>query len=168
MDRRLYLVPGLCFLAIAIVEVAVVRWNAVLYTTAGIPTSIPLTTAALPAECAPVVDALASGRNVRIEGYQVWPAGTDTVIRERSVAGWWELGTANCADRLAFVDNLQVDSRSYRVEGRYRETPLHRSPLYGLLRVAGLMAGISTFFAGLIEIVEPDLDEDRDADRARR
>jgi hypothetical protein len=155
MDRRLLVVPGALLVLLFVADVSVVGWQASLRAgTPASPGSHSIVNATdLPARCADAAVALADGNNVTIRGYRIAPESVDLLVERASTSGEWALGDANCADRLAGVDNLRVDGESYRVLGEYSRERLDRTPLAGLARLGGGLVGVALLAVGLVAAV---------------
>jgi hypothetical protein len=158
MDRRLLVLPGALLLLVLIAEPSVVSWEATLRTGPGLDRHPTVNATDLPARCADTAVALADGRNVSIRGYRIAPGFLDLLVERTSVAGEWALGDANCAARLAGVDDLRVDGESYRVLGEYSRERLDRSPAFGLARLGSGLVGVGLLAVGLLTAVhrEPE------------
>ena len=155
MDRRLLVVPGALLVLLFVADVSVVGWQASLRAgTPASPGSHSIVNATdLPARCADAAVALADGNNVTIRGYRIAPESVDLLVERASTSGEWALGDANCADRLAGVDNLRVDGESYRILGEYSRERLDRTPLAGLARLGGGLVGVALLAVGLVAAV---------------
>ena len=155
MDRRLLAVPGALLLGFLIADVSVVGWQASLR--AGMPASpgsyAVVNASDLPARCADAAVTLADGNNVSIRGYRIASESVDLQIERTSVSERWALSDANCADRLAGLDNLRVDGQSYRVLGGYSRERLDRTPLFGLAKLGSGVGGVALLAAGLLATV---------------
>lgn len=153
MDRRLLVVPGTLLVLFLTADVGIVGWRATLRAGPGLDGRPPTYGSELPAACRDVAIALADGRNVSISGYRVAPGSIDLVLERTSVSERWTLGGANCADRLAGLDDLRVDDRSYRVLGRYSRERLDRTPSFGLARLGSGLVGVGLLAAGILATV---------------
>ncbi|QUO48153.1 hypothetical protein [Halorubrum ruber] len=153
MDRRLLAVPGALLLGFLIADVSVVGWRATFYPGPGLDQHQVVNATDLPARCADAAVALADGNNVSIRGYRIAPESVDLLIERASTSGEWALGDANCANRLAGVDNLRVDGESYRVLGGYSRERLDRTPLFGLAKLGSGVGGVALLAAGLLATV---------------
>ncbi|WP_017343641.1 hypothetical protein [Halorubrum sp. T3] len=153
MDRRLLAVPGALLLGFLIADVSVVGWRATFYPGPGLDQHQVVNATDLPARCADAAVALADGNNVSIRGYRIAPESVDLLIERASTSGEWALGDANCANRLAGVDNLRVDGESYRVLGGYSRERLDRTPLAGLARLGSGLVGVALLAVGLLATV---------------
>jgi len=153
MDRRLFAVPGALLLLVLIADVSVVGWRATFYPGPGLDQHQVVNATDLPARCADAAVALADGTNVSIRGYRIAPESVGLLIERASTSGEWALGDANCANRLAGVDNLRVDGKSYRVLGSYSRDRLDRTPLAGVAKVGSGLVGVGLLGVGLFEVV---------------
>ncbi|WP_096394344.1 hypothetical protein [Halorubrum trapanicum] len=156
MDRRLLAVPGALLLLVLIADVSVVGWEATFRAGAGLDQHSAVNASDLPARCADTAVALADGRTVSIRGYRVAPGSIDLLFERASTSGEWALGDANCADRLAGLDNLRVDGESYRVLGSYSRDRLDRTPAAGLARLGSGLVGVALLAIGLFAAVHRD------------
>jgi hypothetical protein len=155
MDRRLLVVPGALLVLLFVADVSVVGWQASLRAgTPASPGSHSIVNATdLPARCADAAVALADGNNVTIRGYRIAPESVDLLVERASTSGEWALGDANCADRLAGVDDLRVDGESYRVLGEYSRERLDRTPPFGLAKLGSGLVGVGLLAVGLVAAV---------------
>ena len=153
MDRRLLAVPGALLLGFLIADVSVVGWRARFYPGPGLDQHQVVNATDLRARCADAAVALADGNNVSIRGYRIAPESVDLLFERASASGEWALGDANCANRLAGVDNLRVDGESYRVLGGYSRERLDRTPLAGLAKVGSGLVGVALLAVGLLATV---------------
>lgn len=151
MDRRLLIVPGAVLLALAFADVGIVHWEAELYTTAGLSTHPAVDSSTLPAACDRLTTSLAAGRNVSVEGYRIAPDTVDLVVKRTSLTERWGLANTNCADRLAFHSNLQIDGQSYDVNGQYTKTRIDNTPPYGVVRLIATTLGCGMVAIGAID-----------------
>ncbi|WP_423995937.1 hypothetical protein [Halorubrum trapanicum] len=153
MDRRLLAVPGALLLGFLIADPSVFRWQAKLYPGPGLDQHPVVNASDLPARCADAAVTLADGNNVSIRGYRIASESVDLQIERTSVSERWALSDANCADRLAGLDNLRVDGQSYRVLGEYSRERLDRTPLFGLAKLGSGVGGVALLAAGLLATV---------------
>ncbi|WP_432508319.1 hypothetical protein [Halorubrum ezzemoulense] len=156
MDRRLLVVPGVLLLLALIADVRVVRWEAALRAGPGLERHRTVNATGLPARCAEAAVALADSDDVSMRGYRIAPGSLDLVVEPTSASGRWALGDANCADRLAGVDDLRVDGRSYRVLGQYLRGRVDRTALFGLARLGSGVVGVGLLAVGLLATVGRD------------
>ena len=153
MDRRLLAVPGALLLGFLIADPSVVGWRATFHAGAGLDQHQVVNATDLPARCADAAVTLADGNNVSIRGYRIASESVDLQIERTSVSERWALSDANCADRLAGLDNLRVDGQSYRVLGGYSRERLDRTPLFGLAKLGSGVGGVALLAAGLLATV---------------
>lgn len=96
---------------------------------------------------------MAAGRTVSVEDYRALPDTLDVAVERTSATDGWRVGDASCADRLAFLEDLRVENRSYAVEGRYEAARLDRAPSFRRLRLAGVLPGAGLLVVGAREVL---------------